>query len=55
METETGGGLAGIVVEASYANAALNSLQRASDSCVMMAREGCWVHVPSDATWTIGD
>ena len=47
-------GLTGVIVEAFDASAAPYYLQRVSDSYVMMAGEGYWVYVPSDATWTIG-
>jgi len=46
-------GLAGIVVEAFDSAAAPYYLQRAPDSCVMMAGEGYWVYVPSDTVWVV--
>jgi hypothetical protein len=46
-------GIAGVIVEAFDASAAPYHLQRASDSYVMMAGEGYWVYVPSDATWDV--
>ena len=46
-------GVAGIVVEAFDARASPYYLQRVTDSYVMMAGEGYWVYVPSDAMWTV--
>jgi hypothetical protein len=46
-------GLPGVIVEAFNPDAAPYYLQRVDDGYVMMAGEGYWVYVPSDAAWVM--
>ncbi len=52
-DLKAGIGLAEVIVEAFDSTAAPYYLQRVGDSYVMIAWEGYWIYVPSDATWIV--